>query len=177
VVLRYSYVRLTGLLCSYKNDLLTTILIEPSSFVGLILKFLLYRIIEIHSDTNWYAHTIWNILFYCSSCYYCDVFRVSSDNLTRLRVSATSNWSRGCLDGYALFGQRLPTVITLKIISIRTCNTSSWYIFFRDDATTLVHHSSLMTAVCLKLLILGADNFYWVPYWPLLLAASFTDCS
>jgi hypothetical protein len=48
----------------------------------------------------------------------------------------------------------LPTVITLiTIIPLGTYNTSSWYIFlFRDDATQLVHLSSLMTAVCLSLL-------------------------
>jgi hypothetical protein len=47
----------------------------------------------------------------------------------------------------------LPTVITLKtIIPLGTYNTSSWYIFFRDGATPLVHLSSLMTAVCLSLM-------------------------
>jgi hypothetical protein len=47
----------------------------------------------------------------------------------------------------------LPTVITLiTIIPLGTYNTTSWYIFLWDDATLLVHLSSLMTAVCLSLL-------------------------
>jgi hypothetical protein len=46
----------------------------------------------------------------------------------------------------------LPTVITLiTIIPLGTYNTTGWYIFFRDDATPLVHLSSLMTAVRLSL--------------------------
>jgi hypothetical protein len=50
----------------------------------------------------------------------------------------------------------LPTDITLiTIIPLGTHNTSSWYIFLRDDATPLVHLSSLMTAVCLSLSWLG----------------------
>jgi hypothetical protein len=56
--MRYSYVLLTGFLCSYENNLLTTLLIEPLSFRVLILKFLLYRIAEMDSDTNRYADTI-----------------------------------------------------------------------------------------------------------------------
>jgi hypothetical protein len=46
----------------------------------------------------------------------------------------------------------LPTVMThITNIPLGTYNTISWYIFFRDDATPLVHLSSLMTAVCLSL--------------------------
>jgi hypothetical protein len=60
----------------------------------------------------------------------------------------------------------LPTVITIiTIIPLGTYNTSSWYIFLRDDATPLVHLSSLMTAVCLTLL---TRLLHWT--------ASFTDC-
>jgi hypothetical protein len=60
----------------------------------------------------------------------------------------------------------LPTVITLiTIIPLGTYNTSSWYIFVRADATSLVHLSSLMTAVCLSLL---TRLLHWT--------ASFTDC-
>jgi hypothetical protein len=61
----------------------------------------------------------------------------------------------------------LPTVITLiTIIPLGTYNTSSWYIFLRDDAIPLVHLSSLMTVVCLSLL---TRLLHWT--------ASFTDCS
>jgi hypothetical protein len=61
----------------------------------------------------------------------------------------------------------LPTAIThITIIPLGTYNTSSWYIFFRDDATPLVHLSSLMTAVCLSLL---TRLLHWT--------TSFTDCS
>jgi hypothetical protein len=70
----------------------------------------------------------------------------------------------------------LPTVITLiTIIPLGTYNTSSWYIFLRDDATPLVHLSSLMTAVCLSLLTrllhwTGLD--FLLPF----LTASFPHC-
>jgi hypothetical protein len=58
----------------------------------------------------------------------------------------------------------LPTVMTLiTVIPLSTYNTSSWYIFLWDDATPLVHLSSLMTAVFLSL------SFYWplilLLYW------------
>jgi hypothetical protein len=60
----------------------------------------------------------------------------------------------------------LPTVITLiPIIPLGTYNTTSWYIFFRDDATSLVHLSSLTTAVCLSLLtrlLHWTASFYWL---------------
>jgi hypothetical protein len=45
-----------------------------------------------------------------------------------------------------LYLAALPTVTTLiTIIPLGTYNTSSWYIFLRDDATPLVHLSSLFT--------------------------------
>jgi hypothetical protein len=51
-----------------------------------------------------------------------------------------------------LYSAALTTVTTLiTIILLGTYNSSSWYIFLWDDATTLVHLSSLMTAVCLSL--------------------------
>jgi hypothetical protein len=55
--------------------------------------------------------------------------------------------------------------------------------------TMLVHLSSLTTSICLKLLLLGTESFYYLTdrfyrliYWLLLLltpllAATFTDCS
>jgi hypothetical protein len=52
-----------------------------------------------------------------------------------------------------LFLAALTTVTTLiTIIPLGTYTSSSWYIFLWDDATPLVHLSSLMTAVCLSLL-------------------------
>jgi hypothetical protein len=55
-----------------------------------------------------------------------------------------------------LYLAALTTVTTLiTIIPLGTYNTSNWYIFLRDDATPLVHLSSLMTAVCLSLSWLG----------------------
>jgi hypothetical protein len=80
----------------------------------------------------------------------------------------------------------LPTVITLiTIIPLGTYNISSWYIFLRDNATPLVHLSSLMTAVCLSLLtrllhwtasftfcfllLLWTSCFHWT--------STFSDCS
>jgi hypothetical protein len=54
----------------------------------------------------------WNWCFLCGPCrgfiyIYCTMFRVFlHSDLPRVRVSATSNWSRRCLDNYALFGQR-----------------------------------------------------------------------
>jgi hypothetical protein len=82
----------------------------------------------------------------------------------------------------------LPTVIThITIIPLGTYNSSSWYIFLRDDATSLVHLSSLMTAVCLRLPFTTRDwLLFWLSYWLLLLtllltywllAATFTDRS
>jgi hypothetical protein len=71
----------------------------------------------------------------------------------------------------------LSTVIAqITIIPLGTYNTSSWYIFLRDDATPQVHLSSLMTAVCLSLPF--TDRFYWLLSWLLLLlTVPFTDSS
>jgi hypothetical protein len=63
----------------------------------------------------------------------------------------------------------LPTVIThITIIPLGTFNSTSWYIFFRDDATPLVYLSSLMTAVRLSLRswLTPLDCFF---YWLFLL--------
>jgi hypothetical protein len=78
----------------------------------------------------------------------------------------------------------LPTVITLiTIIPLGTYNTSSWCILLRDDATPLVHLSSLMTAVCLSLLtrlLHGTASFTdWTASFPhcfLFYSGPFTDC-
>jgi hypothetical protein len=71
----------------------------------------------------------------------------------------------------------LPTVITLiTIIPLGTYNTSSWYIFLQDDATSLVHLSSLISAVCLSLLtrmLHWTASLYWL--FPFLLWTF--DCS
>jgi hypothetical protein len=65
----------------------------------------------------------------------------------------------------------LPTVITLiTIIPLGTYNTSTWYMFLRDDATPLVHLSSLMTAVFLSLL---TRLLHWTASG---LLASFPQC-
>jgi hypothetical protein len=68
------------------------------------------------------------------------------------------------------------------VIPLGTYNTSSWYIFLRDDATPLVHLSSLTTAVCLSLL---TRLFHWTasgllasfPHCFLFYSGPFTDCS
>jgi hypothetical protein len=98
--------------------------------------------------------------------WYCTMFRVLLEPTCRV-----SRYPRQVIEVDALGRLRfiwtaLPTVITLiTIISLGTYNTSSWYIFLRDDATPLVHLSSLMTAVCLSLL---TRLLHWT--------ASFTDC-
>jgi hypothetical protein len=85
----------------------------------------------------------------------CSMFAGYSDtNLPRVLLSATSNWSRRFLDDHALFSSVNNSYNALiTIIPHGTYNSSSWYIFLWDDATPLVHPSSLMIAVCLSLLL------------------------
>jgi hypothetical protein len=90
-----------------------------------------------------------------------------------------------------LYLTALPTVIThITIIPLGTYNTTSWYIFFRDDATSLVFsllwwllsawvfdpdwlHLSLCQLTLLTGLLLWTASFYYCPFATLLLAAPF----
>jgi hypothetical protein len=57
---------------------------------------------------------------------------------------------RRCLDDYVFSDSATNSYNTYNNYTTRH-NTTSWYIFFRDDVTPLVHLSSLMTAVRLSL--------------------------
>jgi hypothetical protein len=108
--------------------------------------------------------------FFCCCCYNyrscisSNIVQCSDTSVTCLQVILTptcrvSGYPRQVIKVATLLRRlrfiwtALPTVITLiTIIPLGTYTTSSWYIFFPDDATPLVHLSSLMSAVCLSLL-------------------------
>jgi hypothetical protein len=75
-----------------------------------------------------YLAVLWRV--YCHRGVWSMLAGYSDTNLPRVRLSATSNWSRRFMDAYSLFNTALTIVTTrITIIPLGTYNSSSWYIF------------------------------------------------
>jgi hypothetical protein len=133
------------------------------------LYFILFSYGESSSPTNvcpnWESHLLCTHK-YVSSGYgfdlYCDVLRHGRLRCLQVILTPTcrvSGYARQVIEVDAswtttVYLAALTTVTTLITnIPLGTYNSSSWYIFLWDDATPLVHLSSLMTPVCLSLLL------------------------